>query len=81
MLSTRLDLNVHSVSSVGINWGSNEDFRKRIEHEDAGVTEIKKNQENIKTMAAFQAFLMFGGHRGIRKYLFNDYVKSQGGGW
>ena len=80
-LSDRVRLNIHSVDSIGIKWYSEQEFQARVRHEEVGVERIKENKRHIKTVNQFHAFSLLGGHQGYRKYLLNEYVKSEGGGW
>ncbi len=81
LLVRDVEMEVHSVSSHGVVWPSPEDYQKRIEHEKLGLQMVLKQAQQIKTLQEFNAFIMLGGHLGIRKYLNNEYVKSVGAGW
>lgn len=74
-------LHMHSVSSGGIAELTPEALEQRAKHEEKGIEVLRNHMKTVKTLQQFYAFLMLGGHLGIRNYLMNDYVKSSGVGW
>ena len=81
LLESRVTLKTNVVHSRGIQWKSPSDFQDRVKHEEKGLQLILAQSKKITRIHEFHAFLMLGGHLGIRKYLMSDYVKSKGGGW
>jgi hypothetical protein len=79
--SPKVNLIMHSVSSEGIPSLTKESLESRVKHEEKGVQMIKNQMKSVRTLQEFHAFVMLGGHAGIRNYLMSDYVKSSGGGW
>ena len=77
----KVHLNMHSVHSNGIPELTPETLQERAKHEAKGAEIILANSKKVRTVQEFYAFIMLGGHLGIRNYLLNDYVKSKGGGW
>lgn len=78
---TRTQLNMHDVSSHGIDGFGPEELQARAVHEKKGVEQIQSNARIVRTWEQFLSFMMFGGHVGIRKYLFQQYSSSRGVGW
>lgn len=72
---------IHNVSSTGIAELSTDDLARRLQHELAGVEHIRKQKQQIQTIQQFNAFLLWGGHKGLHSYLHMDYIKSKGAGW
>eukprot|EP01039_Chlorochromonas_danica_P007965 gene7965-8785_t len=73
---------VHSLGTQDENIWANENARlERLHHEERAVKVIEEQAERIKTWDNFVAFLLLGGHRGLRNYLLGSYSSSSGGGW
>lgn len=81
LLDDKVELRMHSVSSIGITWASRQDFEARLDHEKRGVELIKKNSEFIRTISELYGFLLLGGHKGLNNYFKGDYIVSKGAGW
>lgn len=77
----KVNLHIHSINSKNIPGLTEAALAERAKHEEKGVAMIRKQAQSITTIQEFYAFIMFGGHLGIRNYLMNDYIKSTGGGW
>lgn len=74
-------LKVHSVSSKGVQWKSDQEFTARIEHERKATEQVHENAKHVKTFNEFKAFALLGPHKGIANYLHGKYIASKGGGW
>eukprot|EP00981_Chlorochromonas_danica_P010686 scaffold3341_cov165-Ochromonas_danica.AAC.1 len=73
---------VHSLGTQDENIWANENARlERLHHEERAVKVIEEQAERNKTWDNFVAFLLLGGHRGLRNYLLGSYSSSSGGGW
>jgi hypothetical protein len=81
LLASKVSLRMHSVLSDGIPGLTKETLEARAIHEAKGTEMLFSQMKNVKTLQEFYAFIMLGGHAGIRNYLLNDYKKSTGGGW
>ena len=79
--NTDVLLNIHSVNSSGIAWGSVDEYDLRVQHEAKGTEMIQKNAAMVKTIPEFYSFMFLGGHGGYRNYLSSNYTKSKGVGW
>lgn len=70
------------VDSLGLSLAEDANaWKKRMDHEEAGVQQIKRQQMRITNMRQMQAFLFLGGHKGIQNYLLQEYQPSSGAGW
>jgi len=80
-LTPKIEMHIHSVSTLDIKWPSKEAFQARISHEKQGVLSIKQHAEHIHSIQEFYAFLLLGGHAGLDAYLKGSYAVSKGAGW
>ena len=76
-----ITVGVHSVSTEDIVWEDRDSYEERVKHEERGVVQIRQNSITFTTLAAFQAFLLMGPHKGLDSYLKSSYVTSVGAGW
>ena len=53
----------------------------RQAHEKKGVAMIERLKTKVTTVNELEAYLLLGGHRGLRNYVLNQYQASSGGGW
>ena len=53
----------------------------RQAHEKKGVAMIERLKTKVTTAEELKAYLLLGGHRGLRNYVLNQYQPSSGGGW
>lgn len=53
----------------------------RQAHEKKGVAMIERLKTKVTTAEELKAYLLLGGHRGLRNYVLNQYQASTGGGW
>ena len=74
-----------SVSSMGIEWASQDAFKDRVTHEEKGTNQIQENALRMRTAADIQSFLLLGGHGGYYKFTHrpreDGLERSQGAGW
>lgn len=81
-LDNRVQLNMFNIPSMGVGWTADKDeWNSRMAHERNSIAENKRLHEAIKTFSEFQAFLLLGGHKGYRNYMFSTYQRSAGAGW
>ena len=76
-----ITVGVHSVSTEDLVWDDRDSYEERVKHEERGVALIRQNSRTFTTLAAFQAFLLMGPHKGLDSYLKSSYVTSVGAGW
>ena len=74
---------VTSVSSVGVDWGSQDEYKARLAHEEKGAGMLRHNAETgvATTVTEMAAYLLLGGHMGYHKFTHDTYVPTEGGGW
>ena len=80
-LLLQVDLLVTVVSSEGIDWGGERAFGERLRHEQEGLALLQANARAVTTREELYAFVLLGGHKGLRKYLSGSYQASKGPGW
>lgn len=80
-LSDQINFHINSVDSVGIEWPTAESFNGRVAHEERGVEMVRALAKSIRTAHQLQAYMLLGGHKGLRDYLHGNYQISKGGGW
>lgn len=79
---TKLEIEMHSIDSDGIEWGpGNGGKARRVAHERAGVERIRGLQNHISDLPQLFAYLTMGGHQGLHRYVHSTYTKSVGVGW
>ncbi len=74
-------LHIHSVTTMGISWGSRDSFNKRVEHEQHALEQLRNHKKTIENIDELYAYILLGGHKGYNKYFHGEYQSSSGGGW
>lgn len=72
-----IPMTMHRVPSSGSMPG----YEQRLQHEAKGTKAIHQQAARITSFNGFLAFVLLGGHKGLRSYLLQEYTKSVGGGW
>ena len=76
-----VDMEFISTSMGDQHRSSSSSGSSRQAHEKRGVAMIERLKKKITTAKELQAYLLLGGHRGLRNYVLNQYQPSTGGGW
>lgn len=74
---------VTSVSSVGVAWGSQDEYKARVAHEEGGEAAMRHAAERglASSVTEMAAYLLLGGHAGYNSFTHDTYTPSHGGGW
>jgi len=72
-----IKLQMIAVDSLGFG----DRLKDRLAHERKGAAALEAVKPMVRTSREMQAYLMLGGHKGLRTYVLGQYEKSSGGGW